>query len=98
MTPYADTNLLTRVYLRQKDTDEAVALLESMTDKNAGRLPIIWLHRVEVINAFQLHVFAARAPGQSFVTPEQAATAQANFRSDVQRGEFFRPVEIPVGG
>ena len=94
MTPYADTNLLTRVYLRQEDTEEAVVLLESLAGKDARRLPITWLHRLELINAFQLHVFTARAPGQLFVIPEQAALAQANFRSDIQRAEFLHSTAI----
>ncbi len=94
MIPYADTNLLTRFYLKQPDTEEAVSLLESFADGETRRLPIIWLHRVELINAFQLHLFLARAPGQSFVTPEQVALAHANFRSDVQTGGIFRQVVI----
>jgi hypothetical protein len=39
MTPCAETNLLTRVYLRQKDIEEAVLLLESV-ENQSSRLPL----------------------------------------------------------
>ncbi len=56
-----------------------------------------WLHRLEVVNAFQLHVFFARSPGQHFVTPEQAALAQANFRDDLTKESFIRNAVVPIG-
>lgn len=96
MSPYADTNLLTRVYLRQGDSEEALNLIETGREKSALPFPITWLHRIEVINALQLHVFAARAPGQFFVTPEQAALAQANFRDDIERETFLRRAVVPI--
>ena len=97
MIPYADTNLLTRVYLRQKETEEALALLESMEHQKARPLPITWLHRLEIINAFQLHVFTARSPGQLFVTPEQAAMAQASFRGDLAQQHFIYNAVVSTG-
>jgi len=59
-------------------------------------LPLTWLHRVEIVNAFQLHVFLSRVAGQTFVSPEQAALAHANFRGDVQNAGFLRSVAIPA--
>src|SRR5580658_7101321 len=96
MSPYADTNFFTRAYLQTPDSQEADRLLLTARRGDSAPLPLTWLHRVEVINAFQMHVFAARHPGQFFVTPEQAALAHANFRGDIQSGEFFRSVAIPV--
>lgn len=96
MIAYADTNLLTRVYLRQEDTEAALALLESMKSADARPLPITWLHRLEIFNAFQLHVFAARSPGQFFVTPEQAALAEANFRADLAQEGFLCRAVVPM--
>jgi|SRR5208282_5382164 predicted nucleic acid-binding protein len=96
MTPYADTNLLTRIYLRQEDTEKAVALIEGAKARAAIPLPITWLHRTEVVNALQLHVFTARAPGQLFITPEQAALGLANFRDDLGRENFLRPAVVPL--
>jgi predicted nucleic acid-binding protein len=96
MSPYADTNLLTRVYLRQAETEEALSLIETSRSESARPFPITWLHRIEVVNALQLHVFTARAPGQLFVTPEQAALAQANFREDLERETFLQRVAIQI--
>lgn len=90
MIPYADTNFFTRVYLELPDSAEADRLFESARRGSATPLPITWLHRVELINAFQLHVFTARSPGQSFITAEQAAMAQANFQDDLARTVFLR--------
>lgn len=81
MKPYADTNFLTRCYLLSEDMPPPRAQLEQLT-ADAARLPITWLHRFEVPNAFELHVFAWRTLGQTRVTPELASAAQARFRED----------------
>jgi predicted nucleic acid-binding protein len=96
MSPYADTNFFTRAYLEMPDSQEADRFLLAAKRGESTPLPITWLHRMEVINAFQMHVFAARNPGQFFVTPEQTALAHANFRGDIQSAEFFRSVAIPM--
>jgi len=95
MKPYADTNFLTRLYLSLPGTSEAVQEMDRL--RNAGReaLPITWYHRLETINAFQLLLFtSAQSTHQPRVTLEQAAAAQANFRSDLSRPTFFR--ETPL--
>jgi predicted nucleic acid-binding protein len=97
MNPYADTNLLTRVHLRLPETEEALQLVEDMGRKGARPLPVTWLHRLEFVNALQLHVFTARAPGQIHVTREQAALALANFRDDLLKESFVRNAAVPVG-
>lgn len=96
MSPYADTNFFTRAYLELPDSHEADRLLLSARRGESAPLPLTWLHRVETLNAFQLHVFLAREAGQAFVSPQQAALAHANFRSDVHSGEFLRSVAIPT--
>ena len=65
MTPYADTNFFTRVYLELPDSKEAERLLLAAKRDKAVPLPLTWLHRVETLNAFQLHVFQAREAGQT---------------------------------
>jgi predicted nucleic acid-binding protein len=95
MSPYADTNFFTRAYLELPDSHHADRLLAAAKRGDSAPLPLTWLHRVETLNAFQLHVFLARETGQTFVTPEQAAMAHANFRGDIQSGAFLRPVAIP---
>lgn len=94
MIPYADTNFFTRAYLKLPDSEEADRLLATAAEGKANPLPVTWLHRIETLNAFQLHVFFARSPGQPYVTPEQAALALANYRDDLQRATFLNPVAI----
>jgi len=96
MSPYADTNFFTRAYLELADSQEADHLLFTAKRGESAPLPLTWLHRVETLNAFQLHVFLAREAGQTFISPEQAALAYANFRNDVQAAEFLRSVAIPA--
>ncbi len=96
MSPYADTNFFTRAYLELPGSQAADRLLLTARKGESAPLPLTWLHRVETLNAFQLHVFLAREAGQTFISPEQAALAYANFRGDVQSGEFLRPVAIPT--
>lgn len=94
MIPYADTNLLTRIYLRQADTDAALALLEQARTLAMLPLPITWLHRLELANAIELHLFQSRERGQFFVTPQQAALAHANFHSDLLAESFLRRMVV----
>jgi predicted nucleic acid-binding protein len=96
MSPYADTNFFTRAYLELPDSHDADRLLAGARRGDSAPLPLTWLHRVETLNAFQLHVFLGRETGQTFISPEQAALAHANFRSDIQSAEFLRPVAIPA--
>ena len=96
MTPYADTNFFTRAYLELPDSAEADRLLLAASRGEAAPLPLTWLHRVEILNAFQLHVFQARSAGQSFISARQAALAHANFRADTEKPGFLRPAAIPV--
>ena len=97
MSPYADTNFFTRAYLELPDSHEADRVLMAAKRGESSPLPLTWLHRIETLNAFQLHVHLAREAGQTFVSPQQAALAHANFRSDVQSAQFLRSVAIPVG-
>ena len=96
MIPYADTNFFTRVYIELPGSKDADRLLLAAKRDEAAPLPLTWLHRVEILNAFQLHVFQGREAGQTFISPQQAALAHTNFRSDVQRGEFLRSVAVPA--
>lgn len=90
MRPYADTNFFTRLYLRIPGHEETARLFN-----HAGKpLPVSWLHRLETINAFQVHVFASRHPGHTHITPEQAAAAHASFRNDLEDLTFLRSVQL----
>ena len=96
MSPYADTNFFTRAYLELPESKAADGLFTKARTGESAPLPITWLHRVETLNAFQLHVFLARKAGQTFISPEQAALAYANFRGDVEAAGFLRSIAIPA--
>ena len=95
MIPYADTNFFTRAYLSLPNSPKADALLLEAKRLGSRPLAITWLHRLEVMNAFQIHVFLSREAGQTYVSPEQAALAYANFRSDAENSDFLRPIALP---
>jgi predicted nucleic acid-binding protein len=94
MKPYADTNLLTRLYLVLPDSPEAHALASQAKEGQADPFPMTWLHRSEFVNALQLHVFAGRQPGQVRVTSEQSAIALEQFREDLTGGSFLRTARL----
>ena len=95
MKPYADTNLFTRLYLELEESPLADALAGQARFGKADRLPISWLHRIELANAFELHVFHGRQPGHVRVTSEQAAIAWESFRGDAETGDFLAVVRLP---
>jgi predicted nucleic acid-binding protein len=96
MRPYADTNFFTRYYLETAEPGTAAALIERAEREGARELPVTWLHRVELCNALQLHVFQGSMPGQKRVTPEQASAALATFRDNLERRELVRPVPLAI--
>jgi hypothetical protein len=81
MKPYADSNFLTRCYLLTEEMPPPKDALEWLR-AGGGALPVIWLHRLEVTNAFEQHVFAWRTLGQTRVTPEMAAASHSRFEED----------------
>ena len=95
MIPYADTNFYTRLYLQLPESAKADRLLRGAKESEAAPLPLTWLHRVEILNAFQLHVFQVNDAGQSYISVQQSALAYGNFRNDMQKSEFLRSVVIP---
>lgn len=96
MIPYADTNFFTRAYLELEDSSKADLLISRAKQNESRPFPITWLHRLELTNAIQLHLFIARSPGQLFVTPQQAALAQANFRADLEAQAFIYQASISL--
>jgi predicted nucleic acid-binding protein len=93
MNAYADSNFFTRLYLPVPGAEEAREWLEQARRRRDTPLPLTWLHRIEVVNAFQLHVLSSRIPQQTRVTAEQSAAAQAHFREDIARGIFTQKRE-----
>lgn len=95
MRPYADTNFFTRFYLDLSEHQAAVTGVTEAAGAGANLLPVTWLHRLELVNALQLHVFTGRAVGQIRVTPEQAAIALAMFREQLEEQQFMHPMALP---
>jgi hypothetical protein len=71
-----------------------IILAERAESQGASPLPITWLHRVELCNALQLHVFQGQRTGHQRVTQEQAAGAYAVFRDELKRQTLLRPVPL----
>src|SRR5262245_36899877 len=95
MTPYADTNFFTRVYLQLTESEEADRLLRKGAESGASPLPLTWLHRIAIVNALQLQVLQSREARQSYISDREAALAHAAFLEDVQTGSFLRSSAIP---
>lgn len=96
MKPYADSNFLVRLYIQLPETPLAAQWTAAGHEQGAGLLPLTWLHRVEVANAFQLHVFLSRAGRLPRVSAELAASAHAIFRQDASSGEWFDGVSVEL--
>jgi len=96
MKAYADSNFLVRLYIQLPETPIAAQWTATSHERETGLFPLTWLHRVEVANAFQLHVFLSRAGRQPRVTAELAASAHAIFRQDASSGEWFDEVGMEL--
>ncbi|MEQ1750291.1 MAG: type II toxin-antitoxin system VapC family toxin [Prosthecobacter sp.] len=90
MSTYADTNFITRLYLERPET----ALAESVFSVELPLLPITWLTRLEVINAFEQSVLTGFGEAQSRISAELAAACQQQFRDDLTQGVAMRLVNV----
>ncbi len=91
MKPYADTNFFTRVYLALPESMHADRLLAAARRGECAALPVTWLHRLELANAFELSVWLSRQGGHPRVSPQQGAVALATFRDDLAARAFLHP-------
>lgn len=89
MKPYADTNFFTRLYLPLPESSEADRMLE--VTRKGPVLPVTWLHRMELMNAFEFSVWLGRQGSHAAITAQQAAVALATFREDLAKTEFLAP-------
>jgi predicted nucleic acid-binding protein len=97
MKAYADTNFFTRVYLALPESAQADRLLESARRQELAALPVTWLHRMELANAFELSVWLSRQGGHLRVVAQQAATALATFQEDLVAQTFLTAVRPDFG-
>lgn len=89
MKPYADTNFFTRVYLPLPESERADRLFDWAQRSEASLLPVTWLHRMELTNAFQLSVWLGRQGGHPRIAAQHAAVAQHNFEDDLAAETFL---------
>lgn len=90
MSIYADTNFFTYLYLEDAGSGKADALLQ----QDLPILPITWLTRLEVINAFEQSVLTGFGEAQPRVSSELAAACQQQFRDDLAQGVAMRLVNV----
>ena len=90
MSIYADTNFITRLYLERPETAHA----ESIFSVEKPLLPITWLTRLEVINAFEQSVLTCFGQTQARISAELAAACQQQFRDDLSQGVAMRLVSV----
>lgn len=97
MKPYADTNFFTRIYLNLPESAQADRLLAAARSGDASPLPVTWLHRMELVNAFEFSIWLGKQGGHPAVSLQQAAVALATFHEDVEARTFLRVVrpELP---
>jgi predicted nucleic acid-binding protein len=95
MKPYADSNFFTRIYFSLVESPAATNLLAQARRDKAPALPITWLHQLEVVNAFEFQVYAARQKNQSRVGAQHAAFAQTSFREDLRQSDFLITTLLP---
>jgi predicted nucleic acid-binding protein len=88
---YADTNFLSRLYLERPETSEAEALFK----RAKPLLPVTWLLRVELTNAFEQSVFTGYGESQARISTEFAAACHQQFRDDQKDRVFLKPVDVP---
>src|SRR5476649_1341855 len=96
MKPYADTNFFTRLYLSLPESAQADRLVEGAKSMGAPRLPITWLHQMELTNAFELSVWLSKQGGQPRVTPQNAAVALETFKTDLASEIFLCSATVDV--
>ena len=90
MKPYADTNFFTRVYLSLPESERADRLFILAKSKDSSRLPVTWLHQLELANAIEMSVWLGKQGGRTRVTPQNAAVARETFRNDVAEELFLQ--------
>lgn len=88
MGVYCDTNFLVRLYATAPSRDEALNRIAAQA-RRGPRIPITWLHELELTNTLQHMVLLARTGmGMSF-TPEQASLGLLQFEDDLREAQRF---------
>lgn len=80
---YVDTGVLTKWYLPEADSAEALAL----RDRFSPPALLTRLHRLELANAWQLKIF------RDELSADAVALARQNFIADIRAGLWHAPAE-----
>jgi predicted nucleic acid-binding protein len=59
-------------------------------------MPITWLHRMELANAFELSVWLSKQGGHPRVSPQHAAVAHETFKTDLADESFLCGASLDV--
>ena len=95
-TAYCDSNFWVRLFIEFPESERARDKLEEMQSEPPVRIPMTWLQRLEVANAFCLLTFQARSGRLPNVTPEQAAAALQNFEEISKDGSYAVPRSLNI--
>jgi predicted nucleic acid-binding protein len=87
---YADTNFFTYLYLEDAGSGKADGLMR----QHRPVFPILWLTRLEVINAFEQSVLTGFGEARARVSAELAAACQQQFRDDLSQGLAMKLVNV----
>ena len=96
MKPYADTNFFMRLYLPLPESEQADRIVDLAKRSGAFLLPITWLHRMELANAFEISVWLGRQGGHPRVSSQNAAVALENFKDDLASETFLGAETIAI--
>jgi hypothetical protein len=96
MKPYADTNLLTQLYLNVADASRADVLIEKARNAKALPLPATWLLQVELTNAIEFFVFLSQRGTSHRIGRELALSTQATVMDDLRDGILIKTTELPL--
>lgn len=83
MTIYPDSSFLARYFLEPESLPEQMAVLKRQNRK----LPVFWLHRFEVVNAFFLYAFSSAAGSGTRVSREWAEVSRSLFLDALDSGQ-----------
>lgn len=81
MRRYLDTAVLLKLYIREANSEEAIALVQAAPPP----LPFSHLHRLEIKNAIHLKT------GRKEITPAEARTGLALLQHDLDSGLLHAP-------
>ena len=78
------------------ESERADRLVELAKSRGASLLPVTWLHRMELANAFEFSVWLGKQGGHPRVTSQNAAVAHENFKDDLASETFLGAETVEI--